>query len=272
METAPSEPRIRVGPQHQVIDNPQQPDIYVRIDRGKRTSVLRNAELKELKSKGKFVGLHTRGESDGLERSAYLLSSLHGGLSLPVKHSIVLTSEISVGEKWIIWLWWRWICFLFSVFCVTVARNKNEKLSHERARSDGKGDDSRMEKSLLSDFLPSAHHQPSIERPSEASRESWRGTSRLIISDVWLCQRSLNDLNWLFWVIVVSAWLQAMWSHSYQVVQHEIKSWYLSNVESSSLAHLSDSELFIWKMSRSTSNTSRKVVWFEFMSNSEFIH
>lgn len=29
METAPSEPRIRVGPQHQVI--PQQ-DIYVRID------------------------------------------------------------------------------------------------------------------------------------------------------------------------------------------------------------------------------------------------
>lgn len=29
METAPSEPRIRVGPQHQVI---QQQDIYVRID------------------------------------------------------------------------------------------------------------------------------------------------------------------------------------------------------------------------------------------------
>jgi hypothetical protein len=28
METAPSEPRIRVGPQHQV----NQPDIYVRID------------------------------------------------------------------------------------------------------------------------------------------------------------------------------------------------------------------------------------------------
>lgn len=58
------------------------------------------------------------------------------------------------------------------MLCVTVARNKNEKHSHERAKCDGKGDDGRMEKSLLSDFLPSVHHHPSIERPSDASRES----------------------------------------------------------------------------------------------------
>lgn len=61
METAPSEPRIRVGPQHQVIDNPQQPDIYVRIDRGKRSLSFKECKIEKVEVEGKFVGLHTRG-------------------------------------------------------------------------------------------------------------------------------------------------------------------------------------------------------------------
>lgn len=63
------------------------------------------------------------------------------------------------------------------MFCVTVARNKNEELSHERARSDGKGDDGRMEKSLLSDFLPSAHHHRPLKgrlRQAESRDEGRR--------------------------------------------------------------------------------------------------
>lgn len=60
METAPSEPRIRVGPQHQVIDNPQQPDIYVRIDRGKRNLSFKECKIGKVEVEGEFVGLHTR--------------------------------------------------------------------------------------------------------------------------------------------------------------------------------------------------------------------
>lgn len=79
METAPSEPRIRVGPQHQVIDNPQQPDIYVRIDRGKRNLSFKECRIGKVEVEGEVCRFaHPRGdESDGLERSAYLLSSLH---------------------------------------------------------------------------------------------------------------------------------------------------------------------------------------------------